>query len=66
MWYIPVEVLPEAIYEVGMLTARKGSNLLDPASWSNSPRSWMNNGSPVSQVGPGHNSFVKDEYGGFV
>lgn len=50
-------------YEVGMLTARKGSNLLDPASWSNSARPWMNNGSPVSQVGPGHNSFVKDEYG---
>lgn len=50
-------------YEVGLLTARKGSNLLDPASWSNSPRSWMNNGSPVSQVGPGHNSFVRDEYG---
>ena len=50
-------------YEVGMLTARKGSNLLYPASWSNSPHSWMNNGSPVSQVGPGHNSFVKDEYG---
>jgi len=49
-------------YEVGMLTARKGSNLLDPASWSNSPRPWMNNGSPVSQVGPGHNSFVRDEY----
>lgn len=50
-------------YEVGLLTARKGSNLLDPASWSNSPRAWMNNGSPVSQVGPGHNSFVRDEYG---
>lgn len=50
-------------YEVGMLTARKGSNLLDPASWSNSPRAWMNNGSLVSQVGPGHNSFVRDEYG---
>lgn len=50
-------------YEVGMLTARKGSDLLDPASWSNSPRPWMNNGSPVSQDGPGHNSFVRDEYG---
>lgn len=50
-------------YEVGMLTARKGSNLLDSASWGNSPRAWMNNGSPVSQVGPGHNSFVRDEYG---
>lgn len=50
-------------YEVGMLTARKGSNLLDSSSWSNSPRAWMNNGSPVSQVGPGHNSFVRDEYG---
>lgn len=50
-------------YEVGMLTARKGSNLLAPTSWNNSPRSWMNNGSPVSQVGPGHNSFVRDEYG---
>ena len=50
-------------YEVGLLTARKGSNLLDPASWSNSVRPWMNNGSPVSQVGPGHNSFVRDEYG---
>ncbi len=50
-------------YEVGMLTARKGSNLLNPASWDNSPRPWMNNGSPISQVGPGHNSFVRDEYG---
>lgn len=50
-------------YEVGLLTARKGSNLLDPTAWNNSPRPWMNNGSPVSLVGPGHNSFVKDEYG---
>ena len=50
-------------YEVGLLTAEKGSNLLDPASWTNSPRPWMNNGSPISQVGPGHNSFVKDEFG---
>lgn len=50
-------------YEVGLLTACKGSNLLDPKSWTNSARPWMNNGSPVSQVGPGHNSFVCDEYG---
>lgn len=50
-------------YEVGMLTARKGSNLLDASSWTISARPWMNNGSPVSQVGPGHNSFVRDEYG---
>ncbi len=50
-------------YEAGMLTAPKGGNLLDPAVWTNSPRPWMNNGSPVSQTGPGHNSFVRDEYG---
>lgn len=50
-------------YEVGMLTARKGSDLLNPDSWSNSARPWMNNGSPISQIGPGHNSFVRDEYG---
>ena len=50
-------------YEVGMLTAHKRSDLLDAKNWYNSPRPWMNNGSSVSQVGPGHNSFVKDEYG---
>lgn len=50
-------------YEVGLLTARKGSNLLDASSWYNSPRPWMTNNSPIAQVGPGHNSYLRDEYG---
>lgn len=50
-------------YEVGLLMAYKGSDLLNPDVWENSSRPWMNNGSPISQVGPGHNSFVCDEYG---
>jgi GH43 family beta-xylosidase len=50
-------------YQTGMLVADQNANLLDPKSWINSSQAWMNNGSPISNPGPGHNSLIRDEYG---
>ena len=50
-------------YELGMLTASAGSNLLDPSSWkkSSKPVFWQ---SPEASVyGPGHNTFFKSPDG---
>jgi GH43 family beta-xylosidase len=46
-------------YELGMLTASEGSNLLNPSSWvkTSKPVFWQ---SPEASVyGPGHNAFFK-------
>jgi GH43 family beta-xylosidase len=50
-------------YELGMLTASSGSDLLDPASWtkSNKPVFWQN--PDVSVYAPGHNSFFQSPDG---
>ena len=50
-------------YELGMLTATYGSNLLDTASWKKSPEPVFKE-SPENKVyGPGHNSFFKSPDG---
>lgn len=50
-------------YELGMLTATSGGNLLDPASWTKSdkPVFWQN--PEASVYGPGHNSFFQSPDG---
>ncbi|AXC12973.1 Alpha-L-arabinofuranosidase II precursor [Acidisarcina polymorpha] len=50
-------------YELGMITATAGSDLLDPSSWkkSSNPVFWQ---SPEASVyGPGHNTFFKSPDG---
>ena len=50
-------------YELGMLTATSGSDLLDPASWTKSskPVFWQN--PDASVYAPGHNSFFQSPDG---
>ncbi len=48
-------------YALGMLTAREGSNLLDPKSWAKSPAPVFS-GDAVSYA-PGHNGFFQDSDG---
>jgi GH43 family beta-xylosidase len=50
-----------APYAVGMLTATRGSDLLDPGSWTKSPRPVFATEASNHQYGPGHNSFTKSE-----
>ncbi len=50
-------------YALGMLTATKGSDLLNPSSWKKSPLPVFR-GSPEAQAfGPGHNCFFKSPDG---
>lgn len=48
-------------YAVGLLTAQRGSDLLDPASWKKSPVPVFTTCAEHGQYGPGHNSFTKSE-----
>ena len=50
-------------YAVGLLTAERGSELLDKASWTKSPVPWFKNCAENGQYGPGHNSFTQSEDG---
>ncbi|KFF31561.1 family 43 glycosylhydrolase [Bifidobacterium bombi] len=50
-------------YAVGLLTASRGSDLLDPASWTKSPVPVFKTCQANGQYGPGHNSFTKSEDG---
>lgn len=53
----------DARYCMGMLTARDDADLMDPASWTKSPKPVFQS-SPENNVwGPGHNSFTVDESG---
>jgi GH43 family beta-xylosidase len=45
-------------YCMGLLTADADSNLLDPNSWTKSPRPVFATWSVTGQYGPGHNSFT--------
>jgi GH43 family beta-xylosidase len=45
-------------YCMGLLTADENSDLLDPGSWSKSPRPVFATWSVTGQYGPGHNSFT--------
>ena len=46
-------------YAVGLLTAERGSDLLDKASWTKSPVPVFKTCAENGQYGPGHNSFTK-------
>jgi GH43 family beta-xylosidase len=45
-------------YCVGLLTASEDDDLLDPASWTKSPRPVFATWTVTGQYGPGHNSFT--------
>ena len=51
------------LYCVGLLHAKTGSNLLDPESWEELGYPILTSESVPGQLGPGHNSFAKDEFG---
>ncbi|MGA4954677.1 glycoside hydrolase family 43 protein [Streptomyces lavendulocolor] len=50
-------------YCLGLLTADAGSDLLDPRSWTKSPRPVFTSSDTTGQYGPGHNSFTVAEDG---
>ncbi|MEG0961663.1 MAG: family 43 glycosylhydrolase [Lachnospiraceae bacterium] len=50
-------------YCMGMLTAKCGSDLLDPASWKKERCPVLKSDGEKGIYGPGHNSFTKDEDG---
>lgn len=51
------------LYAVGLLTARDGADLADPASWSKAGRPVLTSDSVPGEYGPGHNSFFRDRDG---
>lgn len=48
------------LYAVGLLRAKTGSDLLDPAAWDWWPYPLLTKESVPGEFGPGHNSFTKD------
>lgn len=52
-----------AAYCIGMLSAREGSDLLDPLSWKKERYPVLKTDASISLYGPGHNSFTTDEKG---
>jgi len=50
-------------YELGMLTARASSNLMDPASWKKSSRPVFRQDPQAGAFGTGHNSFFRSADG---
>lgn len=50
-------------YCVGVIRAKAGTDLLNPNSWENQNYPLLHSLSMPDQIGGGHNSFVKDEYG---
>ncbi|SDD74246.1 Beta-xylosidase, GH43 family [Mucilaginibacter pineti] len=50
-------------YALGMLTASKNSDLLNPASWTKSPQPVFKEAPANSVYAPGHNSFFKSPDG---
>jgi GH43 family beta-xylosidase len=53
----------DANYCLGLLTASAGSNLLNAASWTKTPRPVFASNAATGQWGPGHNSFTVSEDG---
>jgi GH43 family beta-xylosidase len=53
----------DANYCLGLLTATAGSNLLNAASWTKTPRPVFASNAATGQWGPGHNSFTVSEDG---
>mgnify|MGYP002622010298 CR=1 FL=1 len=52
-----------ADYCVGMLSAKSGTDLLDPLNWKKERHPVLQTDAKLGLYGPGHNSFVKDEDG---
>ena len=50
-------------YCLGMLSAKSGSDLLDPRSWTKEAKPVLSSNREKGIYGPGHNSFTKDEQG---
>ena len=48
-------------YVLGLLTARKGDDLLDPGNWTKSSAPVLSYYSVKNEYGPGHNTFYTDE-----
>ncbi|NNV07590.1 family 43 glycosylhydrolase [Geobacillus sp. C56-T2] len=55
--------LIDETYVVGLLTAKKGADLLNPASWTKCNYPLLTSRSVPGEYGPGHNSYVMDDYG---
>ena len=51
------------VYCLGLLRAKVGDDLLDPASWDKIPYPLLTRESVPGQYGPGHNNFFKDPEG---
>lgn len=50
-------------YALGMMTARKGSNLMNPKSWKKSPRPTFSELAEAHAYGTGHNGFFQSPDG---
>jgi GH43 family beta-xylosidase len=50
-------------YALGMLTAKSSANLMDPESWTKSPKPVLETNVENSVYAPGHNSFFKSPNG---
>lgn len=48
------------LYNVGLLRAKSGTDLLKPSSWSKLPYPLLTKESAPGEYGPGHNNFVVD------
>mgnify|MGYP000890736577 CR=1 FL=1 len=53
-------------YVLGLLTADKSADLLDPGSWVKSNAPVLSYYSIEGEYGPGHNTFFKDKYGNLM
>lgn len=53
-------------YCIGMMYADEGADLLDTASWTKLDYPLLTSDDLYKEYGPGHNCFVKDEYGNWV
>ncbi|MGE5613603.1 MAG: family 43 glycosylhydrolase, partial [Bacillota bacterium] len=53
-------------YAIGLLTAKKGVNLLDPANWVKRSAPVLSYYSVKGEYGPGHNTFFKDRHGNLM
>ena len=53
----------DANYCIGLLWAKEGSSLLDPASWHKLPQPVFFSNDALKRFGPGHNSFTVAEDG---
>ncbi|AOZ92647.1 family 43 glycosylhydrolase [Paenibacillus crassostreae] len=58
--------LVNATYCVGLLTAERGTNLLDSQSWVKGNYPLLTSRSVEGEYGPGHNSYIEDDAGNLL